>query len=170
MHIKKIASYSIATTMILAAASLALPRHVKIERSAVIEAAPEAVLELAASNAGYQKFNPYRKLDPDLSVEMFGPPTGVGSGFSFDSKDGTGSQTVADVTLVSVHFDLDLGPLGQPTQAISAVVTPGGTKVTWSMQADMGFNPVFRVMGLFMDGMVGPNFELGLENLADVTA
>jgi hypothetical protein len=170
MNFKKIATYTACGVAALTVASFALPRHVSIERSAVVEAAPEAVIELAASNRGYQAFNPYKDLDPNLQVQMFGPSSGVGSGFSFESKDGAGQQTVASVTAVQVVFDLDLGPLGQPTQAITAIAVDGATEVTWSMDMDLGMNPVFRVMGLFMDGMIGPNFELGLANIADVTA
>ncbi len=170
MNFKKIATYTACGMAALAVAALALPRHVSIERTAIINAAPEAVIELAASNTGYQAFNPYKNLDPNLSVEMFGPASGVGSGFSFESKDGAGQQTVASVTTDQVVFDLDLGPLGQPTQAISAVAVDGATEVTWSMDMDLGMNPVFRVMGLFIDGMIGPNFELGLANIADVAA
>ena len=170
MNVKKITTYTACGLAALAVATLALPRLVTIERSAMIDAAPEAVIELAASNTGYQRFNPYKDLDPNLQVEMFGPETGVGSGFSFESKDGVGQQTVASVTADQVIFDIDLGPLGQPTQAISAVAIDGATEVTWSMDMDLGMNPVFRVMGLFMDGMIGPNFELGLANIADVAA
>ncbi|MEM8980219.1 MAG: SRPBCC family protein [Pseudomonadota bacterium] len=170
MNIKKIAAYSLGTLGLAAVATLALPRHVSIERSAVIDAAPEAVIALAASNTSYQTFNPYKDLDPNLQVEMFGPASGVGSGFTFESKDGAGQQTVAAVSADAVSFALDLGPLGQPTQAISAVPMNGATEVTWSMDMDLGMNPVFRVMGLFMDGMIGPNFELGLANIADVAA
>ncbi|MDX8346910.1 SRPBCC family protein [Cognatiyoonia sp. IB215446] len=170
MNFKKIATHTACGVAALAVATLALPRHVSIERTAVIDTAPEAVIELAASNTGYQVFNPYKDLDPNLQVEMFGPSSGIGSGFSFQSKDGVGQQTVASVTADQVVFDLDLGPLGQPTQAISAVAIDGATEVTWSMEMDLGMNPVFRVMGLFMDGMLGPNFELGLANIADVAA
>jgi len=170
MNFKKMAFYTGAAVAIVTAGSYALPRHVSIERSTMIDAAPEAVIELAASNTGYQSFNPYKDLDPNLSVEMFGPATGVGSGFAFESKDGKGQQTVASVDPGRVTFDLDLGPLGQPTQAISAMRVDGATEVTWTMEVDLGMNPVFRVMGLFMDGMIGPNFELGLANIADVAA
>ncbi|MFX7894998.1 SRPBCC family protein, partial [Acinetobacter baumannii] len=41
----------------------------------------------------------------------------------------------------------------------------GGTKVSWSMDGDMGRNPLNRWMGLFMDRMVGPDFDAGLANL-----
>jgi hypothetical protein len=170
MKLKKIASRTAIAIAVLAAATQALPRHVSVARSATIDAAPEAVIALAASNTGYQSFNPYKDLDPNLKVEMFGPTSGVGSGFAFESKDGAGQQTVAAVEADKVIFALDLGPLGQPTQAISAVAVDGATEVTWSMDMDLGVNPVFRVMGLFMDGMIGPNFELGLANIADVAA
>ncbi|MEL6523066.1 MAG: SRPBCC family protein [Pseudomonadota bacterium] len=170
MNFKKIATYSACGVATLALATLALPRHVSIERTALIDAAPEAVIELAASNTGYQAFNPYKDLDPNLHVELFGPTSGVGSGFSFESQDGAGQQTVASVTADQVVFDIDLGAFGQPTQAISAVAVDGGAQVTWSMDMDLGMNPVFRVIGLFMDGMIGPNFELGLANIADVAA
>jgi len=170
MNFKKIALGTAAALTIATAATFALPRHVTIERSAMMDAAPDAVIELAASNSGYQSFNPYRDLDPNLQVELFGPSSGVGSGFSFESKDGAGLQTVAAVEPGRVTFDLDLGPLGQPTQAISAMTVDGTTEVTWTMDMDLGMNPVFRVMGLFMDGMIGSNFELGLANIADVAA
>lgn len=168
MNFRKIALYTACGAAALAVATQALPRHVSIERSAMIEATPEAVIKLASSNTGYQAFNPYRDLDPNLKVEMFGPTSGVGSGFSFESKDGAGQQTVASVTANQVVFDLDLGPLGQPTQAISAATVNGATEVTWSMDMDLGMNPIFRVMGLFLDDMIGPNFELGLAKIADV--
>lgn len=170
MNINKIATYTACGVAALAVATLALPRHVNIERSAIVDATPEAVIDLAASNTGYQAFNPYQDLDANLQIETFGPASGVGSGFFFESKDGVGQQTVSAVTSDRVTFALDLGPLGQPTQAISAVAVDGATEVTWTMDMDLGMNPVFRVMGLFMDGMIGPNFELGLANIADAAA
>ncbi|MEM6914371.1 MAG: polyketide cyclase [Pseudomonadota bacterium] len=170
MKFKKVAIYTVCGMAALAGATLVLPRHVSIERSALIGVAPGAVIELAVSNTGYQAFNPYKDLDPNLKVEMFGPTSGVGSGFAFKSKDGAGQQTVASITSDQVVFDLNLGSLGQPTQAISVVALDRATEVTWSMDMDLGTNPFFRVMGLFMEGVIGPNFELGLANIADVAA
>ena len=170
MNLKKIATYTILGVAALSAATLALPRHVSVERVAMLDTAPESVLALAASNEGYQAFTPYLPTDLNVQIDLFGPETGIGSGFHFDGVDGTGSLTVADVTTEQVTFAIDLGPLGQPTQTISAMPEGEGVQVTWRMEADMGFNPVFRVMGLFMDGMMGPTFELGLENLRQAAA
>ncbi|MEO1556981.1 MAG: SRPBCC family protein [Pseudomonadota bacterium] len=151
---------------IAAAGSLLLPRHVHVEREATLQADPEAVLALAASNTGYQQFNPYLSADPALKIDPFGPPAGVGSGFAFDGKDGKGTQVVAEVTDAAVRYDIDLGPMGQPTQMIAVDPVADGVRVTWSLDADMGFNPVGRVMGLFLDGMIGKTLDRGLGNLA----
>lgn len=152
-----------------AAGTLLLPRHIHVERQAEVGADPATVLALAASNEGYQHFNPYLSADPALKISHFGPQTGVGSGFDFDGKDSTGRQTVAEVTAQAVRYDIDLGAMGQPTQTIKAAPTAQGSDVIWSMDMDLGFNPMARVFGLFMDGMIGKTFEQGLTNLASAT-
>ena len=42
------------------------------------------------------------------------------------------------------------------------------TRVTWTMNGDMGSNPLFRWMALGADRMVGKDFEAGLANLKAV--
>ena len=170
MSIATISAYAIGGLVALSAATLLLPRHVSVERSAKVNAAPETILTLAASNTGYQAFNPYAAADPDLKIDMFGPEAGVGSGFHFDGKDGKGSQTVAAISADSVIYHIDMGAMGQPKQSITTTPSSDGTTVTWRINSDMGFNPVFRVFGLFMDGMMGPVFERGLANLDKATA
>jgi len=149
-----------------AAATLLLPRHIHVERKMTMNAGVQEILALAASNTGYQDFNPYSGSDPDLKITHFGPETGVGSGFHFDGKEGKGSQTVSAITDNSVTYAIDLGPMGQPTQTITVTPSEEGSLVVWSMDADMGMNPIARVIGRFMDGMMGKTFEAGLKNLA----
>lgn len=147
------------------AGTMLLPRHVHVERQALLDADARAVLALAASNEGYQRFNPYLAEDPGLEIEPFGPKTGVGSGFSFNGKGGKGTQTVVSVSPTTVRYAIDLGALGQPSQKIEAQARGDQVEVIWTMRADLGFNPIARVMGLFMDGMVGKTFETGLARL-----
>lgn len=155
---------------ILAAGTMLLPRHVHVERQALVNAEPQTIIALAASNEGYQAFNPYKKVDPELKITQFGPSSGIGSGFHFDGKDGKGSQTVAEVTDKFVRYNIDLGAKGQPTQTIHAENTDQGVVVTWSMDADLGINPIARIIGLFMDGMLGKTFEDGLDHLNSATS
>ncbi|WP_299484301.1 SRPBCC family protein [uncultured Roseibium sp.] len=169
MTIWTIVAGSVGVVALLGAGTFLLPKTVHVQRQATLSAAPETILALAASSEGYQAFNPYRTSDPDLKITPFGPVSGVGAGFRFDGKEGKGSQTVASVTADSVRYDIDLGAMGRPVQTISTASTPEGTQVVWSMDMDLGFNPVARVFGLFMDGMVGKTFEQGLDNLAAAT-
>ncbi len=170
MTIASIATYTALGLAALTAATYALPRHVSVERTATVAAAPEAILALAASNSGFQVFNPYKSRDPALKIGLYGPEAGVGSGFTFEGKEGKGRQTVAEVSPDRVVYTIDMGPMGQPTQLIEARPTAEGTQVTWRVESDMGLNPIFRIFGLFMDGMMGPTFELGLENIRKATA
>lgn len=154
-----------ASLSVLVSSTFLLPRSVRVERSAVVPAAPAAVIALAASSEGYQRFNPYRSTDPTLKIETFGPASGVGSGFRFDGKEGTGSQTVTALGEGRVDYAIDLGAMGKPRQSLSATPEGTGSRVVWTMETDLGLNPAARVFGLFLDGMVGSVFETGLANL-----
>jgi len=150
----------------LALIALLLPRSAVVSRSADVALSPEEVIAQVASTEGFQTFNPYCTTDPDLKITPFGPASGVGSGFRFEGKEGKGTQTVTDVTATSVTHLIDLGAMGKPVQTIAAEATATGARVTWTVTSDMGFNPVFRIFGLFMDRMLGKTYELGLKNMA----
>lgn len=167
MTILKIAGGAVAVAV---TATFLLPRTVEVTRSAVLPVEPDAVLALATSTSGFQRFNPYRDSDPDLKITPFGPEAGIGAGFAFDGKGGKGTQTIEAITDTSVTYAIDMGAMGKPTQWITAKPAEGGTEVTWRVESDMGLNPVFRVFGLFMDGMMGPVFEQGLANLEKTAA
>jgi len=163
-------SYGAGAIALAVAATYMIPSQVHVERSAQVSATPQDVLALAASTDGYQQFNPYHATDPDLKITPFGPKSGVGAGFHFDGKEGKGSLTVAEIGADFVRYDIDLGPMGKPTQTLTATPSAGGAQVTWSMDADMGMNPIARVMGLFMDRMMGKTFNTGLTRLAQAAA
>ncbi|MGR3501074.1 SRPBCC family protein [Pseudaestuariivita sp.] len=156
---------AIAILAAIALIALLLPRKVVVTRSADVSLSPEEVIARVASTEGFQTFNPYCTTDPKLQITPFGPASGVGSGFRFEGKEGKGTQTVTDVTATSVTHLIDLGAMGKPVQTIEAKPIVGGARVTWSVASDMGFNPVFRIFGLFMDGMLGKTYELGLKNI-----
>ena len=152
------------------AATYLAPRNVKVQRSKITASSPAQVLALAASTEGYQTFNPYPTDNPDLAITPFGPASGKGSGLAFATGSMKGTQTIIEVASDPVTYAIDLGPQGKPTQIITARPVSGGTEVTWTMQADIGINPVARSVGLFMDRMIGKTFDQGLANLAAATA
>ncbi|MEM6478021.1 MAG: SRPBCC family protein [Pseudomonadota bacterium] len=156
---------ALALVAIIAALTLLLPRNVTVTRQAIIALSPAEVLSRVASTEGFQTFNPYASADPDLKIVPFGPAAGVGSGFRFEGKDGKGTQTVTAISDTSVSHLIDLGAMGKPVQTIEARGHAQGAEVSWTVTSDMGFNPVFRIFGLFMDKMLGKTYEAGLANL-----
>jgi carbon monoxide dehydrogenase subunit G len=165
MTITTILGYGAGALALLVGGTYLLPRHVSVERSASIKGDPTAIIAMAASSEGYQRFNPYKNTDPKLKISLFGPASGVGSGFHFDGKDGKGSQVVSAVDARKVTYAIDLGSMGKPTSSISVAPDGEHTKVTWRTEMDMGMNPIGRVFGLFMDRMLGGTYETGLKNI-----
>lgn len=51
------------------------------------------------------------------------------------------------------------------TGAFELTPQADGVKVVWSDAGDLGMNPLSRWFGLFLDRMIGPDFEKGLSNL-----
>lgn len=156
---------ALAVIAALVLVALLLPRKVVVTRSAEVPMAATEIIARVGSTAGFQTFNPYLTADPDLQIRPFGPDTGVGAGFEFDGKDGKGTQTVIAETATSVTHLIDLGAMGKPIQVIEATSKGNGARVTWTVTSDMGFNPLFRFFGLFMDRMLGKTYERGLRNL-----
>jgi len=155
----------IAVIAAVALIALLLPRKVVVTRQTDVAMGPGDIIARVASTEGFQTFNPYCTTDPDLKITPFGPAEGVGSGFRFEGKEGKGTQTVTGVTATRVTHLIDLGAMGKPVQTIDAHATDTGARVTWTVTSDMGFNPVFRIFGLFMDRMLGKTYELGLKNI-----
>ena len=162
-------NFAIAASLaaLVGVAPLALPSRVLVERSATIDASPAEVFALVNSNRGFQQFNPYLDADPDLDIFLSGPEFGPGSAFAFDGRDGKGTQTITSIQQDrQVVMQIDLGARGRPLQTFDLTPTAGGTAVRWSVDSDLGLNPVARIFGLFLEGMVGPTIERGLENLS----
>lgn len=153
----------------IVAAPFALPSKARVERSIEVAAPAASVYALVNSASGFNQFNPFRADDPTLQTLVEGPQSGPGSVLRWSGQQGEGSQTIVAVEANRrVEMRLDLGPQGEPTQVFSLQPTANGTRVTWALEADFGANPVGRLIGLGMDGMLGPKYEAGLLSLKSI--
>lgn len=167
MAVNSTIAYAGAAFAVLLATPYMLPGSVTVEREAVIQAEPRAIYQLLESNRGFQAFNPWKDDDPNLRITLTGPHAGVGSAFAFKGESGEGVQTIIEAEPErSVVTEIDLGPMGKPVQSFTLEPTDEGVRVIWSTEATFGLNPIGRVMGVFMDGRLGPIYERGLKNLA----
>ncbi len=170
MNIRKIATRTAATLGLIIAGTFLLPSSVTVERTKVIAAEDAKLFALISGNENFQTFNPYKDTDPKLAITLSGPANGIGSAFAFKGVEGEGTQTITAVEPNrSVTMQIELGAMGKPIQNFQLAPVNGGTEVKWRVTSDFGYNPAGRVFVLFMDGMLGPIYERGLNNLEKVS-
>ena len=139
-----------------------------LSRTVVINAAPDKIYALVADPRGWKAWSAWNQRDPAMAIEYSGPASGAGAVWAWKSKsqgDGRMTFTTAEPPK-RLGYELFFPDFGTTSTGDFRLEANGGaTQVTWSMNGDMGANPVYRWMGLFMDKMVGPDFAAGLANL-----
>ena len=104
-----------------------------------------------------------------MEVVFSGPETGVGNVMDWMSEHpsvGNGRQEIREVVENErVQTTLNFGERGMAESWWLLVEEGQNTRVRWGLEADMGAGPVGRWIGLMMDRMVGPDYELGLARL-----
>jgi len=139
-----------------------------VSRTLTIDAAPEKIYALIADPRGWARWSAWNRRDPAMAIEYSGPASGAGAVWAWKSR----SQGDGRMTFTSTEppkrlgYELFFPDFGTTSTGDFRLDANGGaTQVTWRMNGDMGSNPVYRWMGLFMDRMVGPDFDAGLANL-----
>jgi hypothetical protein len=166
--------------LLLAGIAFVLPDRVHVERSITIARPKSQVHLLLTQLRRFNEWSPWFARDPAASYTFSGPDSGVGATLAWVSRQhdvGTGSQTIAAVVPdESVTMDLDFGVRGKSVARFDLRTESGETRVTWNLDSELplhldqrfGWNAVGRYMGLFMDRLVGADFEQGLSNLKQI--
>ena len=156
---------------LLFAGGYALSPKFSVVRSTTIMAPADQVYALVADPREWKRWSVWNRRDPGMQITYSGPPSGAGAAWAWQSKsegDGKMTFTAAEANR-RVVYDLYFPDFGTTsTGALDLAAAGTGTQVTWSMNGDMGSNPLFRWLALFGDRMVGPDFEAGLANLKAV--
>ncbi|HEY2464281.1 MAG TPA: SRPBCC family protein [Steroidobacteraceae bacterium] len=157
--------------IILVVIGLILPRHVQVKRSVTINRPASLVYATIDSFVLFPKWSPWQELDPNMSQTTEGPRDGVGAKLVWKGNDKVGSGTqliTASTADQSVASDLDFGDMGAAKSLMT--LTPDGnmTRTTWTVDVDMGANPIGHYFGLTMDGMLGKDFAAGLGKLKNL--
>ena len=152
------------------AAAYMLPRNVRVERTATIGAPQATLFTLLNGFTHFNKWSPWFELDPAAKYTSEGPGAGAGAKLNWVGNPrtlGSGSQTItASEPYESIAADVDFGQGGGPAKQVYALTAEGtGTKLTWSMDVDLGMNPIARYFGLGFEGMIGKDFDKGLAML-----
>ncbi len=167
----KILGVLLGLIILLAVVAFFLPRRYQVERSIVIAAKPETVFPLVADLAAWKRWGVWYQRDPTMTLSYSSATTTVGGWTAWRSKsEGNGRATLTAVQpSQKVTYTLEMegmSMLGEGAFILTPV--PGGTRVDSVMSGDLGLNPMARWFGLFLDRMVGPDFEQGLVRLKQI--
>lgn len=148
----------------------AQPGMFRIQRSTLIDAAPDAIFPLIADFRAWTQWSPWEKLDADLARIYSGPNSGKGAVYAWEGrKAGAGRMEVLEATpgrriVIQLAF---LRPMRQTNLAefVFERQDDGRTRLTWSMSGR--HTVISRLMHavLNFDKMVGKDFEAGLADL-----
>ena len=141
----------------------------RIERSAVINAPPDAAFQLVEDFHRWPEWSPWEKVDADLKRTYSGAARGVGAVYAWEGKKaGSGRMeiTAADpASRIVIKLDF-LKPFAAHNTAEFTFGREGqGVRVTWAMTGPVTL--MSKIMGLFFstEKFVGPQFEEGLANM-----
>ncbi|TSA25238.1 MAG: hypothetical protein D4R67_10515 [Bacteroidetes bacterium] len=149
-----------------------LPRQYKVERSITIGADKTLVYDLTCSLKKWDLWAPWTKnFDTTALFELSGNDCEVGTIWKWNGTlIGDGELIVTEAvpgTLFAYDLSFEEGKYQSKGSFVYDEINDS-VLIIWSDQGDLGFNPFNRYMGLFMDRMMGPDFEKGLANLKEV--
>jgi uncharacterized protein YndB with AHSA1/START domain len=169
--IKLVLGTVLALAAVLVLGGMVLSPKFTVVRSVAINAPPDKVYALVADPREWKAWSVWNTRDPAMEIVYSGPPSGAGAAWAWKSKtegDGKMTFTSADPGR-RVAYDLYFPDFGTTSAGDLVFTAEGsGTRVSWTMNGDMGGNPLFRWIALFADKMVGKDFEAGLAGLKSV--
>ena len=149
-----------------------LPSQVHIERSLMMKSPPSSVFSQINDLKTWNGWMPFNKMDSTMK-QTYGEKTmGEGASYSWESKKmGNGSVTISK-SMPNENIDVALyfKEMGTAKSGYKIEKTDGGTKVTWTMEQEMGNNPINRIKGAIMTKFMGPVFDRGLKDLDSTSA
>ena len=148
-----------------------IPSTFAVSRSVVVNAAPEKIYPLVVDPRGWKQWSVWNQRDPAMKIEYSGPPSGVGAAWAWQSpSEGDGKMTfTAAEPGQRLGYELFFPDFGTTSKGDLRFTPEGsGTRVTWTMNGDMGRNPLYHWFALAADSMVGKDFEAGLARLKQV--
>lgn len=167
--LKRIGLGLLIVIVLLALIGFFLPRKSHVERSIVINTPVQVPFALVNDLTEWKKWSAWHKMDTNTKYEFSTPPSGTNAWFSWNSEvTGKGKMTLTDVKdLEYIKAKLEFDGYDASGADFFFKEENETTKVTWTMDSDMGNNPFGRWMGLCMDKMIGSDYEKGLTALKE---
>ncbi len=149
--------------------SFLLPREVNVSRNITIDAPMDRVFEQVNDLRNWEKWSPWKRMDPMMEMTFSNPPVGQGAFYKWVSEDkrmGTGTMTLATVTtneqIVCALHSEDWGDTNSTFQFANKGKQ---IEVTWKMDSKVGVMPWSKYFALAMKSEMKKQFDQGLKGI-----
>jgi effector-binding domain-containing protein len=170
--LKKIFLAIVIIIVLLVIVAFFLPMKYKVERTTVMKGDKVVVYDLTSNLGKWDLWTPWtKKTDSTAVFELIGTDGQVGTLRKWDGKViGNGQMTITQLIPGElVAYDLSFQKGKYTSKGKLIIETTGdSTRVSWTDEGDLGYNPISRYMGLFMGKMMAPEFDKGLAKLKKV--
>lgn len=160
---KKLA-IALAVLILLCLSPLAIfPKVWQVERNGLIRADRSVIFAHVEDLRLWRKWSIWsERVDPTLQVQFSGAPNGSGAIYRFAGQAlGSGVIAITHAEIPSLIFYL-LSLYEGRFQYDGAVLLDqesGGTRVTWVLSGDEGYNPLARLLAWWYRDVIGDNIE-----------
>jgi hypothetical protein len=166
--VKKIFKLLIYSFLGFFAIAFFLPSAIHVQRSTEINAPANFIFEEINDFTHWKNWSPWHAIEPNAKWVYSDSTSGVGAYYTWEGKEiGNGKMINIEVAApykIRQKLEFD-GMSPSMTGFYLENIGDDKIKITWTMDTDMGLNPINRWMGLFFDKMLGSDYEKGLSNL-----
>jgi hypothetical protein len=168
MHVILIVAVLLVAVVLVLAATK--PSTFRVERSTVVDAAPDLLFPLIDDFHRWPEWSPYEKLDPTMKRTLSGAASGQGAVYEWsgNNKAGAGRMEIIESSPpAKVAIKLDFIKPFEAHNAAEFTMRPqgGATLLTWQMHGPASFKSKLMQVFVNLDKLIGKDFETGLANL-----
>jgi len=132
----------------------------------------DRAFELSNNLNHWAKWSPWTALNDSIKVTIGDISTGIGASQTWHDNNGGGRLIfIESIENKKISYNIWFGDAKNP--AISNMtfkqLTVNKIQVHWTIEGDMQIPIIGFIFALLMDTLVGPAFELGLENLKEIS-
>lgn len=166
--LKYTAIFILGLIALILAIALMLPNEYGVSRSILINAPSDKIYPHIADPKAWKNWSVWNQRDPNMNMNYSGTSQGAGAIWTWQSKsEGNGNMKFTHAQQnQQIDYELSFEGMGKPsTGSLILSQENGATKITWNMKGSSEGNLMMKLFAPFMDNMIGPDFEGGLQNL-----
>lgn len=149
-----------------------VPKNYQVQRSVIMDANPCQIFPEAQYFQNFVKWDPWSRQDTAIQQTFEGEPGAEGSKYSWESEEvGSGyMERIASTKDYEIQnkivFTSPRSGSSDGFMRFEKDSAANKTLVTWGFSGKSDYP--WNIVNLFLDGMVGKDFEAGLQNLKEI--